>query len=230
MATHIVPTVAPRVRRHRLAPRALGRRALNLLVAAIGLLITLPLMCIIALAVKLASSGPIWYIQQRIGIDRRWRDRDAGTGARRVDLGGRPFPMVKFRTMHQAHDAPQQWATANDARVTSVGRILRQYRVDELPQLINVLRGDMNVVGPRPEQPVIFAQLRGRISRYAQRQRVHPGITGWAQVNLSYDRNEEDVRRKLGYDLEYIERLSFTEDVKIMARTLPVMFFRRGAQ
>lgn len=228
MTTHAWATYIPDAKRRE--PRVWARRVLNILVAGIGLLVTLPLMALIALAVKLSSSGPVRYVQVRIGIDRRRRDLDANTGGRRVDLGGRPFTMFKFRTMHSDVNATQQWATSNDARITGIGRILRQYRIDELPQLINVLKGDMNVVGPRPEQPMIFAQLRDRIGRYAHRQRVHPGITGWAQINLAYDRNEEDVRRKLGYDLEYIERQSLSEDVRIMARTLPVMLFRRGAQ
>lgn len=228
MTTHAWTTAVPEVARRE--PRAFGRRVLNLMVAGVGLLLALPLMCLIALAVKLSSAGPIRYVQVRIGIDRRRRDLDTDTGGRRKDLGGRPFPMFKFRTMRLAPDAPQQWAATNDTRITAVGKVLRQFRIDELPQLLNVLRGDMNVVGPRPEQPMIFAQLRDRIVRYARRQRVHPGITGWAQVNLAYDRNEDDVRRKLGYDLEYIERQSFAEDLRIMLRTLPVMLFRRGAQ
>lgn len=207
-----------------------GRRLLNVLVAAVGLLVALPLMMIIAIAVKVSSTGPVRFVQTRIGIDRRRRDLDANTGGRRVDLGGRPFTMFKFRTMRPATDTTQQWAGTHETRITRIGRILRQYRIDELPQLLNVLRGDMNIVGPRPEQPMIFARLRDRIGRYAHRQRVHPGITGWAQVNLSYDRNEEDVRRKLGYDLEYIERQSAGEDLRIMVRTVPVMLFRRGAQ
>lgn len=228
MTTHAWTTYLPDAARRE--PRVWGRRVLNLLVAGVGLLLALPFMFIIALAVKISSSGPVRYVQVRIGIDRRRRDLDADTGGRRVDLGGRPFPMFKFRTMRPTVDATEQWAASNDTRITAIGRILRQYRIDELPQLLNVLRGDMNVVGPRPEQPMIFAQLRDRIGRYARRQRVHPGITGWAQVNLSYDRTEEDVRRKLGFDLEYIERQSLGEDVRIMARTLPVMLFRRGAR
>ncbi len=110
-----------------------------------------------------------------------------------------------------------------------MGRVLRKYRLDELPQLINVLRGDMNLVGPRPEQPKIFAQLRSYVDRYTERQQVLPGITGWAQVRLQYDRSLDDVRRKLELDLEYIERRSVAEDLKIMLKTVPVVIFRRGA-
>jgi lipopolysaccharide/colanic/teichoic acid biosynthesis glycosyltransferase len=112
--------------------------------------------------------------------------------------------------------------------VTPIGRVLRRYRLDELPQLINVLLGDMNLVGPRPEQPRIFAELRDRIPHYERRQRVLPGITGWAQVNQPYDSCMDDVRRKIKYDLEYIERCSPLEDVKIILYTLPAVVVKRG--
>lgn len=206
-----------------------GRRWLNVVVAVVGILAALPLMLLIAIAVKLSSAGPVRFTQTRIGIDRRRRGTGSDTGTRRRDLGGAPFRIFKFRTMHVQPDEPQRWATAGDARITAIGRVLRQFRVDELPQLINVLRGEMNVVGPRPEQPAIFDRLRGRIARYQRRQRVRPGITGWAQVNLAYDRDEDDARRKLLFDLEYIGRQSLGEDLRILARTFPVMLGRRGA-
>jgi lipopolysaccharide/colanic/teichoic acid biosynthesis glycosyltransferase len=135
--------------------------------------------------------------------------------------------MYKFRTMRVSDNAPQVWAKPNDDRVTWIGRLLRKTRLDELPQLFNVLLGDMNVVGPRPEQPEIFVHLRERMPSYAWRQRVLPGITGWAQVNQAYDQNMEDVRGKVRLDLEYISRCSAIEDARIMARTFPVMFGRR---
>lgn len=205
-----------------------GRRLLNVCFAAVALLAVLPLMCVIAIAVKLSSTGPVGFVQTRIGIDRRRRGASATGGARHSDLGGTPFRMFKFRTMRVHSDDEQRWATPGDERVTRVGRILRQFRIDELPQFVNVLLGDMNVVGPRPEQPLIFARLRERISRYSRRQRVRPGITGWAQVNLAYDRNEDDARRKLIYDLEYIRRQGLAEDLRILARTVPVVLGRRG--
>ena len=214
----------------RKAATAFARRALNWAVAAAGVIALAPLMLVIAIAVKLSSSGPVRFVQTRIGVDRRRRVSSTGAGTRQRDLGGVPFAMLKFRTMRVQENAEEQWATVGDARVTPVGRVLRQFRLDELPQLFNVLRGEMSVVGPRPEQPLIFSRMRDRIARYARRQQVHPGITGWAQVNLRYDQSEDDVRTKLRYDLEYIERQSFTEDLRIMARTLPVMLGRRGAQ
>jgi lipopolysaccharide/colanic/teichoic acid biosynthesis glycosyltransferase len=161
--------------------------------------------------------------------DRRNNGRRGGD-RRAVDVGGRAFTMYKFRTM--TVDAEREgavWATKNDARVTPIGGILRGTRLDELPQLVNVLKGEMNVVGPRPERPSIFMQLRKEIDSYHLRQRAKPGITGWAQINQNYDTSIDDVRRKVEYDLAYIERRSVVEDMRIMARTLPVMIFRKGA-
>jgi lipopolysaccharide/colanic/teichoic acid biosynthesis glycosyltransferase len=147
-----------------------------------------------------------------------------------VDYGGRLFTIYKFRTMRpEAGPTNEVWARPDDDRVTAVGRVLRKYRLDELPQLVNVLRGDMNIVGPRPEQPRIFMDLREQIGGYADRQRVLPGITGWAQINQSYDTSIEDVRRKVRYDLEYIHRQSTMRDLQILMRTVPVMLFKKGA-
>jgi lipopolysaccharide/colanic/teichoic acid biosynthesis glycosyltransferase len=120
------------------------------------------------------------------------------------------------------------WATQNDPRVTPVGRFLRQYRLDEIPQLLNVMRGEMNIVGPRPERPTIFAELREHIKEYPLRQRAKPGITGLAQIYHHYDRSMDDVRTKVRFDLEYIRRRSLWEDLRIMLRTIPVVFLRRG--
>ena len=140
----------------------------------------------------------------------------------------RSFTMYKFRTMTTAPaDAQEQWATKNDARVTRVGRVLRATRLDELPQLVNVLKGDMNIVGPRPEQPTIFQELRRELGGYHERQKVLPGITGWAQVNLGYDTSIDDVKKKVELDLEYIARRSASKDLEIMAKTMPVMVFRK---
>jgi len=126
------------------------------------------------------------------------------------------------------HQSGAVWAQQSDPRVTPIGRLLRQYRLDELPQLFNVLQGDMNIVGPRPERPTIFAELREHIAEYPLRQRAKPGITGLAQINHHYDRSLEDVRTKVHYDLEYIRRQSVMEDVRIMLKTLPVIFRRQG--
>jgi lipopolysaccharide/colanic/teichoic acid biosynthesis glycosyltransferase len=205
------------------------RRGLNFVVALFGLVVTLPLWAAIALAVRLTSRGPVLYRQTRVGIDRRTPGVPPVGIRRKADCGGRPFTIYKFRTMRVSRSGAQLWAQPDDARITLVGRVLRKFRLDELPQLVNVLRGEMNVVGPRPEQPEIFAYLREEIRQYDARQRVLPGITGLAQVNLSYDQSVEDVRRKLALDLQYLERRSLAEDTRIMLQTLPVMLGRRGA-
>jgi lipopolysaccharide/colanic/teichoic acid biosynthesis glycosyltransferase len=208
------------------------RRLLNVIVAAVALVLLAPLMLFIAVLVKLSSSGPVFYTQWRVGVDRR-RACTSMNARRHVDHGGRPFKIYKFRTMTSPIGSSGQgevWARANDPRVTNVGRFLRSTRLDELPQLWNVVRGDMNVVGPRPEQMTIFVTLRNEIAQYDARQRVRPGITGWAQINQSYDTCVDDVRRKLAFDLEYLERQSVSEDLRIMIRTLPVMLFQRGAR
>jgi lipopolysaccharide/colanic/teichoic acid biosynthesis glycosyltransferase len=206
-----------------------ARRVLNVIVASIGLVISAPLMLAVAVVVKLTSKGPVLYKQTRVGLDRRSPDSDRGNHRRVVDLGGRPFTIYKFRTMKARDDGRQVWAAPGDARITGVGRVLRQFRLDELPQLVNVLKGDMNVVGPRPEQPRIFSDLRTQVHRYAERQRVRPGITGWAQINHHYDESIEDVRRKVSYDLDYISRQSLSQDIKIMLLTAPAMVLRKGA-
>ncbi len=209
------------------------RRTLNVVVATVGVVLGAPLMALIALGIKLTSPGPIFFMQTRVGIDRRTPGEPAGNNRRRSDSGGKPFVIYKFRTMatngHGSNGNEQVWASPNDPRVTRIGRFLRLYRLDELPQLLNVLRGDMDVVGPRPEQPAIFARLRQEIDRYQERQRVRPGITGWAQINQNYDTCIDDVRSKLQRDLEYIARRSLFEDLKIMMRTVPVVIGKRGA-
>jgi lipopolysaccharide/colanic/teichoic acid biosynthesis glycosyltransferase len=205
------------------------RRALNVVVAAVGIVLALPIMILIALAIKLTSPGPVIFRQTRVGIDRRTPGIPPGNWRRNVDHGGRLFTLYKFRTMRADSGRAQIWASPDDPRVTRVGHFLRKYRLDELPQLFNVLKGDMNVVGPRPEQPAIFAGLRQEIGRYPARQRVLPGITGWAQVNQHYDRSIEDVKSKVEFDLEYIQRQSVTEDLKILMRTVPTVVFGRGA-
>ena len=204
-------------------------RLLNVAVAMAGIVITAPLMMVIVAAVKLTSRGPVIYKQTRVGVDRRGGRGSEHAARRTNDVGGRPFTMWKFRTMRSDWGSSQVWARPDDDRVTAVGRVLRRYRLDELPQLFNVLSGDMNVVGPRPEQPDLFARLRNEIDRYPSRQGVPPGITGWAQINLAYDSSVDDVRKKLDYDLEYIGRRSPLEDLRIMARTLPVMLGKRGS-
>lgn len=206
-------------------------RALNVIVALAGLIVTAPLMLLIAIAVKASSPGPILFTQPRIGLNRRRAPGPTQRVDRRrsTDRGGRIFTIYKFRTMSvQPREARQRWATQADPRVTSIGRFLRATRLDELPQFVNVLKGDMNIVGPRPEQPDIFAELEEELGRnYRRRQRVLPGITGLAQVRRGYDTDLEGVREKVNLDLEYITRRKASYDLEIMAKTVPVMLWGR---
>jgi len=215
-------------------PRSRGEtlcRLMNVVLASVALVFLSPVMLVFAALIKLTSPGPIFYSQPRVGFDRRRSRKSEDSYDRRArNLGGRPFLIHKFRTMRINAESPTGavWATRGDSRVTTVGRIMRKYRVDEFPQLVNVIRGEMNIVGPRPERPSIFSRLCDDIAEYPLRQRAKPGITGWAQVNHRYDTSVDDVRTKVQYDLEYLRRQGIAEDLKIMARTLPVMIFQRG--
>jgi lipopolysaccharide/colanic/teichoic acid biosynthesis glycosyltransferase len=205
---------------------------LNVVAALCLLLVTAPVWIIVAVVIKVSSRGPVFYNQVRVGLDKRRTGTHPNDLRRRKDIGGRPFTIYKFRTMHvdAEEGLGEVWASQDDPRVTWIGRWLRQTRLDELPQLINVLKGEMNMVGPRPERPGIVADLRREIPNYQTRQHTLPGITGHAQVSLDYDTSVEDVRKKLQHDLEYLERASAWEDFKIMVKTIPVMLFRRGAR
>jgi lipopolysaccharide/colanic/teichoic acid biosynthesis glycosyltransferase len=203
-------------------------RVVNVVIATVALVVMAPVMALVALAVRLTSPGPVFYSQVRVGVDRRFR-RKSTYDRRGFDYGGRPFTMYKFRTMRVDAEANGKavWAQKNDPRTTSIGKFLRKTRLDELPQLWNVIRGDMNIVGPRPERPTIFAQLREDIPLYAQRQRVKPGITGWAQINQAYDCCLDDVKSKVQFDLQYVQRQSILHDLQIMSMTVPVMIRRQ---
>jgi lipopolysaccharide/colanic/teichoic acid biosynthesis glycosyltransferase len=234
------PPVAAPPRQQRL------ERFANVVLASVALILAAPLMLLIAIAIRLTSKGPVLYRQPRIGLNRRGvrssgraRGRSqlwatflaAHDNQRARDLGGHVFMIYKFRSM--CEDSEQGsgavWAVRDDPRSTRLGCFLRRFRLDELPQLINVIKGDMNIVGPRPERPIIFARLREQIEEYPLRQATKPGITGWAQINLMYDSCIEDVRKKVRYDLEYVGRRSLCHDLAIMARTVPsVLFKKRG--
>lgn len=205
-------------------------RAFNVSLALLMLLVAAPVMAITACVIRLTSRGPILYTQVRVGLDRRWNRSMALRERRQEDLGGAPFTIFKFRSMRVDAEADGQavWASQDDDRVTPVGRFIRRTRIDELPQLFNVIRGDMNIVGPRPERPSIFVRLREQVEDYAVRQRVRPGITGLAQISRAYDTSVDDVRHKVAFDIEYMRKQSMLEDLRIMARTVPVMLFRLG--
>jgi len=205
-------------------------RVFNCALAILMLVVTSPILLLTAFMIRLTSRGPILYTQIRVGIDRRWNRTRALNERRREDLGGSPFTIFKFRSMRVDAEINGQavWAKQDDDRVTPIGNFMRKTRIDELPQLLNVIRGDMNIVGPRPERPSIFVRLREQISEYPVRQRVKPGITGLAQVSNPYDSCLDDVRRKVHFDIQYMKRQSLGEDIRIMARTVPVMLFRIG--
>jgi lipopolysaccharide/colanic/teichoic acid biosynthesis glycosyltransferase len=207
-------------------------RAFNFTLAVVMFVLVAPIMAATAVVIRLTSRGPVLYTQVRVGLDRRWNRTWALHERRREDLGGVPFTIYKFRSMRVDAELNGEavWAKRDDDRVTSVGRFLRKTRIDELPQLFNVLRGDMNIVGPRPERPSIFVRLREQIPEYPVRQRVRPGITGLAQISNPYDESLDDVRRKVGFDIEYMRSQSFATDVTIMIKTIPVMLFRIGSR
>ncbi len=209
------------------------KRALDIIASSLGLLLFFPISLVIAAAVKLDTPGPIFYSQERVGINRR-RRRNAPSPAgerREADCFGRPFRIYKFRSM--VTDAERNtgpvWASAQDSRITRVGNFLRRTRLDETPQLWNVLRGDMSLVGPRPERPTFVQSLTVSLPDYPKRCSALPGITGLAQVKSQYDTSLESANRKLQYDLYYLKNGRILLDLKIMAATVTVMARGDGA-
>jgi len=189
------------------------KRLLDCVVSITGLIILSPLWTAVALLIKLDSRGPVFYKQTRIG---------------RMGL---PYTLWKFRSMRLgAEENGVQWAVEDDPRITRLGRWLRKWRIDELPQLINVLKGEMSLVGPRPERPVFVNELRGTIPYYDLRHTVRPGITGWAQTGFRYGSSIEDAHIKLQYDLYYIKNLSLLLDSRIFLRTIRVVLIGAGAR
>jgi lipopolysaccharide/colanic/teichoic acid biosynthesis glycosyltransferase len=217
------------------------KRTIDILGAGIGLIILSPLFALVGLAVKLDSDGPVFFVQTRVGRNRRTvsrrvnpfvmseerRNRDR----RKKDLFGKPFAVYKFRSM--VNNAEKKsgpiWATQNDPRITRVGAFLRKTRIDELPQLLNVLRGEMSLVGPRPERPVFVEKLSQDISDYPKRLNVKPGITGLAQVTNGYDTSVSSVKEKVRHDLHYINNWSLLQDVRILLKTVIVVVTGKGA-
>jgi sugar transferase (PEP-CTERM system associated) len=189
------------------------RRGFDMALSLGMLIFTLPLMALTAVLIRLDSAGPILYRQERVGLQ------------------GRVFTLLKFRSMRtDAEAGGPAWAAQRDSRVTRIGGFLRRSRIDELPQLINVLKGEMSFVGPRPERPHFVAQLAAEIPFYDDRAAVKPGITGWAQVNYPYGASIEDARQKLSYDLYYIKRRSLFLDFLILVATVRVILFQEGSR
>jgi exopolysaccharide biosynthesis polyprenyl glycosylphosphotransferase len=179
----------------------------------LGLAASLPLMAVTAAAIRADSKGPVLYRQKRVGMN------------------GGEFELLKFRSMRvDAESCGPRWAQQDDPRVTRVGRFIRKARIDEIPQLWNVLKGDMSLIGPRPERPEFVRLLNEEIPFYHLRHSVRPGITGWAQVNYRYGASKEDALEKLQYDLFYIKNLSAAIDLHILMRTVRVVLFGTGAR
>ncbi|MGG0788113.1 sugar transferase [Peribacillus simplex] len=186
------------------------RNMLDFLLALFGLLITAPILLFFCLIIKLESKGPAFFLQERVG------------------LNGKLYYVIKLRSMDvNAEEKGAQWALKNDPRVTKVGSFIRKTRIDEIPQLINILKGDMSLIGPRPERPMFTEQFNKEISGFKNRLVVKPGITGWAQVNGGYEISPEE---KLKFDLHYIQHLSFFMDLKIILKTIKVVLTGDGAR
>jgi sugar transferase (PEP-CTERM system associated) len=189
------------------------KRILDLFWSIVGLILSLPIMALVALAIKLDTRGPVVYRQARVGAK------------------GRIFEVLKFRSMRtDAENGTAQWAQKDDPRVTRVGGFLRKYRLDELPQFLNVIRGEMSFVGPRPERPCFVEELRQTIPYYDERHTVRPGITGWAQVQYTYAASVEDASTKLEYDLFYLKNMSVIFDLAIIFRTIRIVTGGRGSR
>jgi exopolysaccharide biosynthesis polyprenyl glycosylphosphotransferase len=192
------------------------QRLFSLLTSFIIVVITAPLMLLTALAIKLEDgwNAPVLYGQMRIGLD------------------GKPFRILKFRSMgvHAESNGVAQWAATNDPRVTRVGSFIRRTHIDELPQIINVLRGDMSFVGPRPERPEFVGQLAGHVPYYSLRHSVKPGIAGWAQLCFPYGASERDAIEKLQYDLYYVKNHNLFFDISILLQTLGMVLLTKGSR
>ncbi len=207
-------TLRPAIARNNAWQARARTRVFDVLGALLLLVLTLPVVLVTALLVRLDSAGPVFYRQLRSG------------------LNGRAFMLIKFRSMVVEAEAcgTAQWAQSRDPRITRVGAWIRPLRIDELPQLLNVLRGEMSLIGPRPERPVFVEQLAQVIPHYHERSAVKPGITGWAQVNFPYGASVEDAREKLAYDLYYVKNRSLILDLLILVSTVRVVLFREGAR
>jgi exopolysaccharide biosynthesis polyprenyl glycosylphosphotransferase len=189
------------------------KHTLDLVLSIVGLVVATPLMALSAVAIRIDSPGPVLYSQERVGE------------------GGRVFTLYKFRSMRMgAENGIPVWANDRDDRVTRVGRFLRLSRLDELPQLWNVMRGDMSFVGPRPERPYFVRRLAEAIPFYQERHSVKPGVTGWAQVKYRYGATIEDAMEKLRYDLYYIKHMSILFDLTIVIDTVKVILVGKGAK
>ena len=189
------------------------KRILDICVSLLGLTFFSPVWLIVSIAIKLESKGPVLYLQERVGED------------------GKIFNLFKFRSMRSDAEANGPvWAEENDQRITRIGRVIRKLRFDEIPQMFNVLKGEMSFVGPRPERPFFVSQLKSEIPFYSERHVVKPGITGWAQISYPYGASKEDALEKLKYDLYYIKHMSLFLDLMIIFQTAKTVLLGKGAR
>ncbi len=237
----VVPAFLVRPARLKAMLSKVAKRTIDIVGALMGLILTSPLWIIIPILIKLDSPGSVFYGQRRVGLNKRMSDRrfcqrtdvsDRRKRARRrVDHNGSLFKMYKFRTMTTGAESSSGpvLATKNDPRKTALGKVLRKSRIDEIPQFLNVLFGQMSLVGPRPERPSFVSRYHQKYDDYCDRLNVKPGLTGLAQVETGYDTSDEDVLKKLNWDLKYIKNRSLWLDFKILCRTVIVVVTGRGA-
>lgn len=189
------------------------KRMMDLLISSFLLLLSFPVVVVTAVLIKIDSQGPVFYFQERVGVRNR------------------TFNLMKFRSMRtDAEKDGAVWARKNDDRVTRVGRVIRKWRIDEIPQLVNVLSGDMSLVGPRPERRIFVEKLEAKIPYYGIRHELKPGVTGWAQVSYPYGASEEDALKKLEYDLYYMKNMSIAFDLLVIFKTVKTVLFQQGAR
>jgi sugar transferase (PEP-CTERM system associated) len=194
--------------------QSMFKRAFDIFASAVLLAVSLPVIVLTALVIRLTSPGPVFYRQERVG------------------LNGKPFMLLKFRSMRvdAERDGVPRWAAVNDNRVTPVGAFIRNTRIDEIPQIFNVLKGEMSFIGPRPERPFFVEELRHAIPYYFERHRVKPGISGWAQLNYPYGASVEDAKQKFQYDLYYIKNYSLFLDFIVLVQTARVILWPQGVR
>jgi sugar transferase (PEP-CTERM system associated) len=189
------------------------KRYMDIMASLLGLILFSPVGLLVSIAIKIDAPGPIFYRQERVGED------------------GKIFKLLKFRSMQvDAEKNGPIWAKADDERITRVGRVIRKIRLDEIPQMINVLKGEMSFVGPRPERPFFVGQLKNEIPFYSYRHSVKPGITGWAQIRYRYGASKEDALEKLKYDIYYIKHMSPLLDLMIISKTIKIVLLGKGAR
>ncbi len=238
---YVIPSIITKPGGISLMCNRVVKRGMDIFGALTGLILTAPLWIILPILIKLDSKGSVFYTQSRVGTNRRKQDRrlyqkvdtddHRQRDRRRENYHGQTFKVIKFRTMVSGAEKKSGpvWATKNDKRITKLGNFLRKTRMDEIPQFVNILKGDMSLVGPRPERPVFVVDLSGKIDNYARRLEVKPGLTGLAQITNGYDSSISSVADKVRHDVEYIDSWSIWTDIKIILKTVVVVFTGKGA-